>query len=79
MEHANAQMLAAIALFSSLILWKIFAARRGRGGYIRRIPGLNEIDEAIGRATEMGRPMIFHPGVGEVQYVGTLAALGVLG
>jgi len=78
MEHANLQIFIAIVLFSFLILWKIFTARRGKGGFIRRIPGLNEIDEAVGRATEMGRPMIFHPGVGEVQNVGTLAALGVL-
>ncbi|MBE3519897.1 MAG: hypothetical protein IMW97_06305 [Firmicutes bacterium] len=30
---------------------------------IRKIAGLEAIDEAIGRATEMGRPMHFTPGM----------------
>jgi len=79
MEHANLQILIAIAGVTFLILHKIFSARRGKNIFIRRIPGLAEIDEAVGRATEMGRPMIFHPGVADVQQIGTLAALGVLG
>lgn len=79
MEHANIQIFVVILIISGLILYKIFTARRGREMYIRRIPGLTEIDEAIGRSTEMGRPMIFHPGVGDLQNIATLAALGVLG
>jgi hypothetical protein len=78
MEHANLQMLIAIGAISGLILWGIGAARRGRPIFIRRIAGLNAIDEAIGRAAEMGRPLLFHPGVGDVQAISTLAALGVL-
>lgn len=79
MEHANLQILIAILVIAFLILHRIFTARRGRGVFIRRIPGLTEIDEAIGRATEMGRPVLFHPGTADVQNIGTLAALGVLG
>jgi hypothetical protein len=44
--------------------------RRGRQGKtkieIRRITALDAIDEAIGRATEMGRPVHFSPGVGDI-------------
>ena len=40
--------------------------RRARAGLpipeIRKIPGLEAVDEAIGRATEMGRPVHFTPG-----------------
>ncbi|MHB8636844.1 MAG: DUF6754 domain-containing protein [Fimbriimonadaceae bacterium] len=37
--------------------------KRGKELYIRRIPGLNAIDEAVGRATEMGRPVVMVPGI----------------
>ncbi len=79
MEHANIQIFIATILIAGLILHGIFTARRGGPLFIRRIPGLTEIDEAVGRATEMGRPVIFHPGTAEVQNIGTLSALGVLG
>ncbi len=45
---------------------------------IRRIAGLDAIDEAIGRATEMGRPVLFSPGIGGFG-TATFAAFGVLG
>lgn len=79
MDHANTQILIATFALSFIILYKIFSARAGKDIYIRRISGLNEIDEAVGRATEMGRPMLFHPGMGGLTDIGTLAALGVLG
>lgn len=52
----------AIAL---LILFNIFRARGGRDLYIRRIAGLNAIDEAVGRATEMGKPVLMVPGLSD--------------
>ncbi len=79
MDHANIQILIATFAVTFLILYKIYSARAGKKIYIRRIPGLNEIDEAVGRATEMGRPMLFHPGMMDFTQIGTLAALGVLG
>ena len=39
-------------------------AKRGEHLFIRRIPGLNAIEEAVGRATEMGRPVLMVPGIG---------------
>lgn len=78
MEHANLQLTIAIFATSGLILWGIWAARRGRPIFIRRIAGLTAVEEAIGRAAETGRPLLFHPGVGDVRAISTLAALGVL-
>jgi hypothetical protein len=43
---------------------------------IRRIPGLNAIDEAIGRSTEMGRPVLMVPGISGFDIV-TLQALSI--
>jgi hypothetical protein len=47
--------------------------------YIRKIAGLEAVDEAVGRATEMGRPVIFVPGIGGMGEIQTLAGLIVLG
>jgi len=52
--------------------------RRGGELFLRRIPGLEAIDEAVGRATEMGRPMLFSLGL-EGLTVTTFAGLAVLG
>jgi hypothetical protein len=41
--------------------------------YVRRIPGLNAIDDAIGRATEMGRPVLMVPGLGELNAISVQA------
>ncbi len=60
-----------------LILFKILSARRGRELFIRRIPGLSALDEAVGRATEMGRPMLFCPGITGLDIVG-LQSMAIL-
>jgi hypothetical protein len=57
MEHAIPLVQFVVPLISIIIVVMILTARR-RQLFIRRIPGLSAIDEAIGRATEMGRPMI---------------------
>jgi hypothetical protein len=52
-------------------------AHRGKELYIRPMPGLDAIEEAIGRATEMGRPIFFSPGIGGLNIV-TLCSLAIL-
>ncbi|RYG87129.1 hypothetical protein EON77_02595 [bacterium] len=47
----------------AFLLYNIGRAGRGKQLFIRRIPGLNAIDEAIGRATEMGKPVMMVPGL----------------
>lgn len=55
-------------LVCGFILLNIYRSnlKTSRGGslYVRRIQGLNAIDEAVGRATEMGRPILMIPGIG---------------
>jgi len=46
---------------------------------IRKIPGLEAVDEAIGRATEMGRPVLFSPGISGITQPATFAAWAFLG
>lgn len=61
-------------LFGAFILYNIKRAQKATGDiYIRRIPGLNAIDEAIGRATEMGRPVLMVPGIGALNAISVQA------
>jgi hypothetical protein len=66
-------------LFSAAVLIFIRRARQGESLFIRKIPGLDAVDDAVGRATEMGRPVLYVPGIETVSEVGTLAALTILG
>ncbi len=74
---------------STLIVLVIFAwilfrymryAREGKEEklFIRKIAGLNAIDEAIGRSTELGRPVLFVNGILDVDDIQTLAGLSIL-
>jgi hypothetical protein len=55
-----------ITLFVAVfILYNIARAKGGRQLFIRRIAGLNTIDEAVGRATEMGKPVLMVPGLSD--------------
>lgn len=56
----------------------IILARRGRDMKLRKIPGLQAVDEAVGRATEMGRSCLFIPGVVDIDEIATVAGLTVL-
>lgn len=40
------------------------SGKTGKELFIRRISGLGAIDEAVGRATEMGKPVVMVPGLG---------------
>ena len=66
-------------LFCAFVLVFIQRAKGGSELFIRKIPGLEAVDDAVGRATEMGRPVLYVPGIETVSEVGTLAALTILG
>ncbi len=66
------------SVFSCMILGCIALARR-RTLYIRRIAGLEALDQALGRATEMGKPVLFIHGLNPMDNVSTIAAVNILG
>jgi len=72
-------MLVASILLSAFILYYIAQARAGKELFIRRIAGLEAVQEAVGRATEMGKPVLFVPGIADVDDIQTIAALTILG
>lgn len=68
-----------VLLFASFVLFNIWKAKtKGDKVYVRRIAGLNAIDEAIGRATEMGRPVLMVPGLGSLDAI-AVQALNIFG
>jgi len=67
------------AVFTCLLIWYIGRARRGVALFIRKIPGLDAVEEAVGRSTELGRPVLYILGLNPVSDVTTLAALTILG
>jgi hypothetical protein len=66
-------------VFSFFVILFITLSRRGRDLYIRRIAGLNAVDEAIGRATELGKKVLYIPGIMSLEENQTIASLAVLG
>ncbi|MEA1979421.1 MAG: DUF6754 domain-containing protein [candidate division Zixibacteria bacterium] len=66
-------------IIAGSIFYFIETARRGKTLFVRKIAGLEAIDDAIGRATEMGRPILFIPGIQDMDDVQTLAGLTILG
>lgn len=70
--------LAASILLCLFLIVAIIQSRRGTA-YIRPIAGLESIEEAVGRATEMGRPIMFVPGWGTLGDPDTVASMLILG
>ncbi|MBL8849046.1 MAG: hypothetical protein JNG89_05155 [Planctomycetaceae bacterium] len=66
-----------IALCGAIVAF-IALARRGAKLYVRPIAGLEAVEEAVGRATEMGRPCLFVPGIQDMNEIQTIAGLAVL-
>ena len=66
------------AIYVALLLYFIVHAKKGTKLFVRRIAGLDALDEAVGRATEMGKPILYVPGISTIQDVATIASLNIL-
>lgn len=77
-DTAKIWIFLAVILYSATVVYCIYHARSGRELFIRRIPGLEAVDEAIGRATEMGRSIMYILGLGGVSNVATIASMNIL-
>ena len=66
--------------FSIGLIIMITRSRKGlKVPAIRKVSGLEALDEAIGRATELGQPVHYSPGIGDFQNAQTLASFAILG
>ena len=76
-ERTN--VLVGMVLFAAIVIWFIGHARSGKEIYIRPIAGIEAIDEAIGRATEMGKPILYISGLDPLGTISTITAMTILG
>jgi hypothetical protein len=68
-----------VVIFSGLVLFFIYTARKGKTLFLRRIAGMDHVEEAIGRATEMGKPILYITGLSDSSDISTIAAMTILG
>ena len=72
-------MFISIVVIGATLLYNIRMAERGEEFYLRPIPGLKAVEEAVGRSTEMGKPDLYVPGIMDMDQVETVAGVIVLG
>ncbi len=76
--HADALLAILILVFIGSTLFFLWMAKRGRTPYVRPIGGIAALEEAVGRATELGRPIYFAMGGTDLKMIQTHAALSIL-
>jgi len=77
-DPSKTNVLTGMLLYTIIVVLCFSYARRG-DMYIRPIAGLKAVDDAIGRATEMGKPMLFVQGLNGIADISTIASMFVLG
>ncbi|MFH0778327.1 MAG: fibronectin type III domain-containing protein [Candidatus Eisenbacteria bacterium] len=78
-DAGRTNLLVFIAVFFVLVLVFIQRAGRGVALHVRKIPGLEAIEEAVGRATEMGKSVLYVPGIDDVNNIQTIYSMVILG
>lgn len=66
-------------LIAGSTIYFIETARRGKTMFVRKIAGLEAIGEAVGRATEMGRSIIYVTGTQDMNDIQTVAGVTIMG
>lgn len=74
----RASVMAFVVVYFLLVLYYMQLAQSGRKPFVRRLAGIDAIEEAIGRATEMGRPVLYVPGILDIDDIQTVAGLVIL-
>ncbi|UCG91287.1 MAG: fibronectin type III domain-containing protein [candidate division WOR-3 bacterium] len=72
-------VLICIIAFTFALSYFVTKARTGKNLFVRKIPGLAAVEEAVGRATEMGKPILYVPGLGDIEWTATIASMNILG
>lgn len=58
-----------LVVIAGVMIYAMYSSKRRARFKIRKISGLDAIEEAVGRATEMGRPVHYCPGIGGISAV----------
>ncbi|MDZ4786231.1 MAG: DUF6754 domain-containing protein [bacterium] len=76
-EHASLGMIIIMIILALPLFYFINRAKAGHRLFVRKIAGIDAINQAIGRAAEMGRPVSFSTGLTSVSPT-LYAVLGIL-
>ncbi|MCF6149263.1 MAG: hypothetical protein E3K37_11475 [Candidatus Kuenenia sp.] len=79
LDRKKTNNFAIMIVFSVIVIYFILHARRNPDMFLRKIGGLEAVDEALGRATEMGKPVLFVHGLTPMGTISTIAATNILG
>ena len=71
-------LLLVVVIFGGSVVYFIKRASSGVDLKVRKIAGLEAVDEAVGRATEMGRPVLYVPGIQDMNEIQTIASMTIL-
>ncbi|MGE5179399.1 MAG: DUF6754 domain-containing protein [Bacteroidota bacterium] len=77
-DTTKVNVLVVALLFFLVLFYFINRAHHGVRWKFRTIPGLIAIEEAIGRATEMGKGVLYIPGVQDIDDIQTIASMIIL-
>ncbi len=77
-DTTKGNVLVVTLLFFICLFFYIGQAQQGKTWTFRHIPGLAAIEEAIGRATEMGKGVLYIPGVQDIDDIQTIASMILL-
>ncbi|MFQ6008086.1 MAG: DUF6754 domain-containing protein [Candidatus Zixiibacteriota bacterium] len=68
----------AVLVFGFLTVFFVARAKKGAKLYVRPLAGIEAVDDAIGRATEMGKPILYILGLGTADSIATIASFTIL-
>ena len=69
-QSDRAVMFALLLIIIMVMLNEVKQARISSDSiFLRTIPGLKAVEEAVGRSTEMGRPILYVPGIMDMNEV----------
>lgn len=71
-------VLISVIIFTILTVLFVRQARKGKDLYVRPLAGIEAVDDAIGRATEMGKPILYVLGLGAASDIATIASFTIL-
>jgi len=78
-DRQRVNALVGVLLLCVFIIYFITRARAGKELFIRKIAGLEAVEEAVGRATEMGKKIFYIPGISDMDNMQTIAGITILG
>jgi len=68
-----------VILLCFVIEYFIEKAKNGEEIYMRPIAAIKAMEEAVGRSTEMGTPVLYVPGISSLDQIDTISRLTILG